>query len=332
MLRQRENRPEEEVLRLLDQRDDTGDLRIAKALHDIGADLLRIRARSLPAVARLQLRQLHQRAHVHAVLLRVVVAGQQHAAAREVDGRALEVHGEIGLDGREAEGVAEPRVARFALRVDVLEARDGVDSVAAHEQVAVGGAAVFEGDGDVFGGLFDVHRALAAGQGDVLVLPHGGEDAFEGVAAGDAEGFVGRVADAFAFGAAEVGGCEACGVDVEDFEVVDCAAIVSFADDGKGPQVVEKSQGIGSEVDGAADGRRYRADLEDLDSGDLSFRCVFGESECSGQARDAATQNDDVQAVWRSGSHDCLLIARIEREKEKGNRTVIVRLPMGCVL
>lgn len=217
MLRQREHRPQEKVLRLLDQRLNTRDLRIAKPLHDIRADLLGVRASGFPAIARLQLGQLHQRAHVHRVLLRVVVAGQQHAPAGEVDGRALEVHGEVGLDGGEAEGIAQARVGGFAFGVDVLQAGDGVDAITTHEQVSADGLAVFESEGDVLGGFFDVDGALAAGHGDVLLGFDGGEHAFESVAAGDAEGFVGWVADAFAVWAAEVRCGEAGGVDVEDF-------------------------------------------------------------------------------------------------------------------
>ena len=238
VLRQSEDRPQEEILRLLDQRLDAGDLGITETLQNIRADLLLVRARRLPAVARLQLRQLHQRADVDRVLLRVVVAGEQHAAAGEVDGGALEVHGEVGLDGREAEGVAEARIGGFALGLDVLQARDGVDAVAAHEQVGAGGAAVFEGESDFVGGLFDVYRALAAGKSDVLVLLNSGQDTFQGVATGDSQGLVGRVADALAFWTAEVGGSESGGVDVEDLKVVDCSAIVSFTDDRQSSQVV----------------------------------------------------------------------------------------------
>lgn len=46
----------------------------------------------------------------------------------------------------------------------MLEARDGVDAVAAHEQVACGGAAVFESYGDVVGGFLDIYCAFAAGE------------------------------------------------------------------------------------------------------------------------------------------------------------------------
>jgi len=163
MLRQREHRPQEEVLRLLNQRLDTSNLRIAEPIHDVRADLLGVSPRGLPAIARLQLGQLHQRTHVHRVLLRVVVAGQQHAAAGEVDSGALEVHGEVWLDGSEAESVAEARIRRFALGVDVLQAGDGVDAVAAHEQVGADRLAIFESEGDGFGGFFDLDCALAAG-------------------------------------------------------------------------------------------------------------------------------------------------------------------------
>jgi hypothetical protein len=51
MLRQREHRPQEKVLRLLNQRLDARDLRITKAIHDIRADLLSIRTSSFPAIA-----------------------------------------------------------------------------------------------------------------------------------------------------------------------------------------------------------------------------------------------------------------------------------------
>jgi len=217
MLRQRENRPQEEVLRLLNQRLNAGDLRIAEPVHDVRADLLGVGTRSLPAIARLQLGQLHQRADVHRVFLRIVVAGQQHATAGEVDSRALEVHGEVWLDGGETESIAQARVGRFALGIDVLQASDGVNTITAHEQVRADRLAILESEGDVLGCLLDVDGALAAGQGDVLLLLDGGQDALEGVAAGDAEGFVGWVADAFAVWAAEVGGGEAGGVDVEDF-------------------------------------------------------------------------------------------------------------------
>lgn len=217
MLRQRENWPQEKVLRLLNQRLDARDLRIAEPVHDICADLLGVSASSFPAIAGLQLGQLHQRADVHRVLLRVVVAGQQHAAAGEVDSRALEVHGEVWLDRSETKSIAEARVGGFALGVNVLQAGDGVDAITTHEQVCADGLAILESEGDVLGCLLDVDGALAAGQGDVLLLLDGGQDALEGVAAGDAEGFVGWVADAFAVWAAEVGGGEAGGVDVEDF-------------------------------------------------------------------------------------------------------------------
>lgn len=148
------------------------------------------------------------------------------------------------------------------------------------------------------------------------MLIYGCEHAFESIATGDAEGLVGRISDSLAIRATEVGGCEACGVNVKDLKVVDCAAIISLADNGKSAEVVEKSQSIGCEVYGTANGRWYGADLEDLDSGDLSFRCVFGECKGGGEACDAATEDDDVQAVWRCGCHDCLL-REIEKERER---------------
>lgn len=203
-----------------------------------------------------------------------MVAGQQHAAAGKVDSSAFEVHREVGLDGCEAEGVAEAGVSGFALWVDVFEASDRVDTVAAHQQVGSGGATVFKSKSYVLGRLFDLGCSLSAGEGDVLVLFYSSQDAFQSISTGDAEGFVGRVADAFAFWAAEVGGGEAGGVDIEDFQVVDCAAVVSLADDWECSQVVEKSQGIGCEIDSAADSCWYGTNLKDADSRDLVFGSV----------------------------------------------------------
>lgn len=53
VLRQRKHRPQEEVFSLLNQRLDARDIRIAKSLHDISANLLCISASRFPAITRL---------------------------------------------------------------------------------------------------------------------------------------------------------------------------------------------------------------------------------------------------------------------------------------
>ena len=234
MLREREHRPEIEILRPLDQGLDAGDLRIAESLQKLCARLLRIGADALPAVAGANVLDLHQSAHVHLALVGGEEGGEEHAASGEVDGGAFEVDLKVLLDGSEAEGVRDAGVGPFTLWVDVLEAGRGVDAITAHEQISGCGAAVFEFEGDFVLRLFDCGGAFAAGEGDVLVLLHCCQDALQCITAGDTQGLVWWIADAFAFGASEVRLGQFAGVDVEDLEVVDCAAIVVRADDGEG--------------------------------------------------------------------------------------------------
>ena len=136
MFRKREHWPQEEILCLLDQRHNARDLRIAESFHKLSTSLLSITANSFPAITGAHILHLHQTSNVDRVGLRVVVRGEQHAAAREVDGCAFEVDLEVRVDWRKAECVAETRVYRFALRLDMLETSDRMDAIAAHEQLS----------------------------------------------------------------------------------------------------------------------------------------------------------------------------------------------------
>lgn len=186
----------------------------------------------------------------------------------------------------------------------MLQACDRVNAITAHEQVRGGRAAVLECESDVFLRFFDLGRALAAGEGDVLLLLYSRQDTLEGITASNTQGLVGWVANAFSIWSAKVGCGESGGVNIEDLQIVNFAAIISFADDRESTQVVEKPQGVGCEVDGTANGGWFRADLEDADSGDLAFGSVLCEGESGGQACNATTEDDDIQTIFGWGSHD----------------------------
>ena len=145
--------------------------------------------------------------------------------------------------------------------------------------------------------LINLHRPLAAGHADVRACLDGCEHSLQRITAGDTQSLVRRVANALAVWSRKARLRELARVDIEDLEIVNRLAVVSLFHDGQSTQVVQHSQGIGREVDGAADDRRLWSDLEDFDLGDLVLGSELGEGEGGGEAGDTASKDDHLEAV-----------------------------------
>lgn len=208
-----------------------------------------------------------------------MIARQQHSALSEVDCCALEVDFEVFPDRCEAESIGDASVSCFPFWLDMLQACDGMDAIAAHEDVSRRGTAIFKLDGNVVWALLDADGSLSTSKSDVLVLSQSLEYSFQRISTGDAESFERRIADSLALWSFEVRFGNFARIGIEDFEEVDVLSIVVLADVLEGSEMVEHAESIGSEVNGSADCRGLGTDFEDLDARDLAFGSEFGEGE-----------------------------------------------------
>ena len=94
--------------------------------------------------------------------------------------------------------------------------------------------------------------------------------------------------------------------------------------------MVEQAQRIGGQVDGAADGRGFGPELEDLDLGHFACGCEFGEREGGRQARHAAAEDDDVQAVGGCWCHFGR-VAVVGVRRDVGRIVICIPMDLGEV-